>query len=178
MRNLLIAQIGLGLISSAMPFYAGEYDALCENLPCKIFIDEKGLNGPAGFIPAHRVAVWVKGGWEEHDEASKIAGASAGVIGGSLIGGLATCWTIIFCPSGIMLGGYAGGAAGSTAGKSTDFHFTVVGYNDIGEKTIQSFSFVNKKPVARVTQELPIFTGLRMGEQRSIEDIKKGDELN
>ena len=154
---------------------AAVYDALCGGVDCKIVLDGKGMSGPAGFIPAHRIAQWYTGGGEEHNKAASVAGATGGAAAGMVAGAAATCWTIILCPVGLIGGAVAGGMGGSRAGKSADFFFTVIGYTQNGKKVTQSFNFLNKKPAARVMQELPAVAGLGMGEMRSIEEIKAGD---
>jgi hypothetical protein len=116
---------------------AATYDALCNGVECKINIDGKGVSGPGGFIPAHRIALWFTGGGEEHNAAASAAGATGGALGGALIGAVATCWTIILCPIGKIGGGVAGGMGGSRAGKSADFYFTVLGYNQEGINNIK-----------------------------------------
>jgi len=162
-------------IAIQSPSIAGTYDALCSGVECKIILDGKGVSGPAGFIPAHRIAQWYTGGGEEHNKAASAAGATAGAAAGIVAGGLATCWTIILCPVGLIGGGIAGGMGGSRAGKSADFYFTVIGYTQDGNKVTQNFNFLNKKPAGRVMQELPAIAGLGMGEMRSVEQIKEGD---
>ena len=158
------------------PLFAGAYDALCENIDCKIVLGGKGITGPQGFIPAHRVVQWYTGGGVDHNRAAQAVGTGGGAVGGAIIGGLATCWTIVLCGPGIVAGGAAGGVGGAQIGKSADFYFTIVGYDQNGKKTIQSFNFINKKPVGKIMQELPLVTGLAMGELRTLEEIKKGDE--
>ena len=76
------------------PASAGIYDALCENMDCKIVLEGKGFTGPRGFIPAHRVVQWYTGGSEDHNRAAQAAGAGTGAVGGAIVGGIATCWTI------------------------------------------------------------------------------------
>lgn len=158
------------------PASAGIYDALCESVNCKIVLAGNGVTGPQGFIPAHRVVQWYTGGGVDHNRAAQAVGAGAGSVGGAIVGGIATCWTIVLCGPGIIAGGAAGGVGGSQVGKSADFYFTIVGYDQKGKKTIQSFNFVNKKPVGKIMQELPLVTGLAMGELRTMEEIKKGDK--
>ena len=158
------------------PFaYAGSYDALCAGVECTLVLDSKGFTGPAGFIPSHRIAQWYTGGGEEVNGAASAAGATGGALGGAILGGLATCWTVILCPFGLIGGGVAGGMGGSRAGRSADFYFTVIGYNQNGDKVMQSFNFLNKKPASRMIQEIPLISGLGMGELRSIDEIKAGD---
>ena len=67
-----------------------------------------------------------------------------------------------------------GGAfAGSRAGKSADLYFTVVGYDTAGQKTTLSFRFVNSKPANQLKTELPMFTGLAMGQVRPIAELQR-----
>ncbi|MDA0717872.1 MAG: hypothetical protein O2839_06600 [Cyanobacteria bacterium] len=163
-------------LSLQAPVLADTYTALCNGIECLINIDGKGFTGPKGFIPAHRIAQWYTGGGEEHNSAASAVGATGGAIGGAIVGAAATCWTIILCPIGLLGGGIAGGMGGSGAGKSADFYFTLVGYNQAGEKIIQPFNFINKKPAQKMMQELPVMAGLGMGEIRSMELIKAADE--
>jgi len=160
---------------SPIQAYASEYDALCNGVECKIMLDAKGVSGPGGFIPAHRIAQWYTGGGEERNGTVAAVGATGGAVGGVLVGGLATCWTIILCPIGLIAGGVAGGMGGAQAGKSADFYYTIIGYNQEGKKVLQSFNFLNKKPANKMAQELPVVTGLGMGEMRNIAEIKAGD---
>ena len=94
-----------------------------------------------------------------------------GAVGGTIFGGLATCWTVVLWAPGIVAGGAAGEVGGAQLGKSTDFYFTIVGYNNKGMKIVKGFSFINKKPVKRIMQELPMVTGLAMGELRPVSGI-------
>ena len=153
--------------------FAGNYDALCSGLKCKIVLDGKGITGPSGFMPSYKIAQWYTGGGAEHNKGAAAVGAGGGAVGGAVLGGLATCWTIVLCGPGIIAGGAAGGVGGAQLGKSADFYFTVVGYDQRGQKTIQTFNFINKKPVGKIMQELPVVTGLAMGELRSVKEIKE-----
>ncbi len=154
---------------------AGVYKALCDEVPCSIALEAKGITTPEGFMPAHRIVQWFQGGGPKLNKSAAAAGAGAGGIGGAVIGGIATCWTVVLCGPGIIAGGASGGISGSSLGKSSDFYFTIVGYDQFGEKMIHSFNFVNDRPVAKMLQELPIVSGLRMGTLRSIEEIKVHD---
>ena len=156
--------------------FADSYDALCNGIKCKIILDGKGFTGPSGFIPSHRIAQWYTGGGEDQNQAVAVVGATGGAFGGAVAGGMATCWTVVLCVPGLIGGGVAGAMGGSNLGKSADFYFTVIGYNQRGVKTIQSFNFINKKPVGKIMQELPVFTSLAMGELRSAEQIKEADK--
>ncbi|QPN70005.1 hypothetical protein [Synechococcus sp. CBW1108] len=72
-----------------------------------------------------------------------------------------------------MIGGLIGGGiASSKAGRTADLFFNVVGYDQSGKKTTLSFRFVNPKPANRLKMELPMFTGLAMGQSRSIEELR------
>ena len=164
-----------GFYACQVPVLASEYDALCNGTECKIVLDGKGFSGPGGFIPAHRIAQWYTGGGEERNGAVAAVGATGGALGGALVGGVATCWTIILCPIGLIAGGIAGGMGGAQAGKSADFYYTVIGYNQVGNKVLQSFNFVNKKPANKMAQELPVISGLGMGEMRNVAEIRAGD---
>jgi len=158
-----------------LPAHAAEYDAVCGGVRCRLILDGRGFAGPSGFIPTHRIAQWYTGGGEERNVAASAVGATGGAVGGVVLGAIATCWSIILCPIGLIGGGIAGGMGGSKVGKSADFYFTVIGYNQSGNKITQSFNFLNKKPAARMIQELPAISGLGMGELRSVEEIRAGD---
>ena len=149
---------------------ASTYKALCESTgkpnKCDINIDAKGFSGPNGFIPTGLIAKWFTGGTEDFNAAKATAGglggATAGAIGGAILLG----------PIG-LLGGLIGGAiAGAGAGKEVDMFFTVIGYKEDGEKISQSFRFINKKPANKLRMELPMFTGLSIGQERSIEALQ------
>jgi hypothetical protein len=78
-----------------------------------------------------------------------------------------------------MVGGMVGGAlAGSKAGRTADLYFTVVGYDSAGDKSTLNFRFVNPKPANLLKQELPMLTGLAIGETRSLAELRRqGDPL-
>ncbi len=167
--------IMMNLFSLQIRVNAGTYKALCDEVSCAIVLNAKGITGPEGFMPAHRVVQWFQGGGPYVNKSAAAAGAGAGGIGGAVIGGIATCWTVVLCGPGIIAGGASGGISGSGLGKSSDFYFTIVGYNELGQKMIHSFNFINQRPVAKMMQELPIVSGLKMGSLRSIEEIKAND---
>ena len=149
---------------------ANTYDALCSgDVNCAISLTPQGVSGPAGFIPSGGVVQWYQGGeGETNNTGAAVAGGVAGAAGGALVGALATCWTIILCPVGFFGGMAAGGAGGAGAGRRSDHMFTVIGYNDEGKKIAQSFRFINKKPARRMAMELPVMTGLAMGQVRPL----------
>lgn len=148
------------------PSLASSYEALCGDTPCTISLDANGLSSPAGFLPTGRIAQWFTGGQESYNAGSGTAGAlggaTAGAIGGALLLG----------PIGLLGGLIGGGIAGSKAGKSADLFFNVVGYDTSGRKTTVSFRFVNPRPANQLKLELPMFTGLAMGQTRSLDELR------
>ena len=148
------------------PASASTYQALCGQTPCTISLDAAGLSSPAGFLPTARIAQWFTGGQEGYNAGSGTAGAlggaTAGAIGGALLLG----------PIGLLGGLIGGGLAGSKAGNTADLFFNVVGYDQSGRKTTVSFRFINPKPANQLRMELPMFTGLAMGQTRSLDDLR------
>lgn len=156
----------LSLLITSPASSASTYDALCGNTACTISLDASGISSPGGFIPTPRIAQWFTGGEESYNVGSGTAGALGAATLGAIGGGL------LLGPIG-LLGGLIGGAmAGSKAGKTADLFFNVVGYDQSGKKTTLSFRFVNPKPANRLKMELPMFTGLAMGQSRSIEELR------
>ncbi|MCP9859010.1 MULTISPECIES: hypothetical protein [unclassified Cyanobium] len=149
------------------PATATTYQALCGNNPCTINLDMNGIGGQNTFIPIGRIAKWYTGGEEGYDSTNGTVGAVGGGTAGAIAGG------ILLGPVGLV-GGMVGGAlAGSKAGKTADLYFSVVGYDSSGDKTTLNFRFVNPRPANRMKQELPMFTGLAMGETRSLADLQR-----
>lgn len=148
------------------PCLASNYEALCGNSPCNISLDASGISGPGGFIPTGRIAQWFTGGQESYNAGSGTAGALGGATAGALGGAL------LLGPIGLLGGLIGGGIAGSKAGRSADLFFNVVGYDQNGRKTTLSFRFVNPKPANQMRMELPMFTGLAMGQTRPLNDLR------
>ena len=149
------------------PASATTYQALCGNNPCTINVDANGIGGLNTFIPIGRVAQWYTGGQESYNSTDGTVGAVGGGTAGAIAGG------VLLGPVGLV-GGLVGGAlVGSKAGKTADLYFTVVGYDSSGEKTTLNFRFVNPKPANQLKQELPMLTGLAMGETRSLADLER-----
>lgn len=123
---------------------AGSYEALCGGARCTVNVSTQGIRSPQGTIPASRISYWSVNG-----ESSTSVGT-----------GVAT--TILF--GGIGLLGFLA--------KNHDFDFTVDGYDEEGKKVALQFKFINNKPVKRLTSELNRISGLGMGRQRSIAEIK------
>lgn len=150
----------------AGPANASTYQALCPNDPCTISLDANGISSPAGFIPTARIAQWFTGGEEGYNAGTGTAGALGGATAGAIGGGL------LLGPIGLIGGLIGGGLAGSKAGKTADLFFNVVGYDQSGKKTTISFRFVNPKPANKLKTELPMFTGLAMGQTRSLDELR------
>lgn len=150
----------------AGPASASTYEALCADTPCTISLDANGISTPSGFMPTARIAQWFTGGQEGYNmasgTASALGAATAGAIGGGLLLG----------PIGLLGGLVGGGLAGAKAGKTADLFFNVIGYDQSGRKTTISFRFVNPKPANKLKMELPMFTGLAMGQTRSIDELR------
>jgi len=166
LRAALASPVLLALLLPA-PATATSYQALCGNNPCTINFDANGIGGLNTFIPIGRIARWYTGGQESYDSANGTVGAVGGGTAGAIAGG------ILLGPVGLV-GGMVGGAlAGSRAGKTADLYFTVVGYDSTGDKTTLNFRFVNPKPANQLKQELPVLTGLAMGETRSLAELQR-----
>lgn len=157
--------LGLSLLLAG-PASASTYEALCPNDPCTVAIDANGISSPAGFMPSARIAQWFTGGEEGYNAGSGTAGALGGATAGAIGGGL------LLGPIGLIGGLIGGGLAGSKAGKTADLFFNVVGYDQSGKKTTISFRFVNPKPANKLKTELPMFTGLAMGQTRSLDELR------
>ena len=175
MKAILYASAALVAGAHNIAAQAAEFQALCGDQECRVTIDARGVTTPKGFIPSAGVIQWYTGGeGEQYKTAEGVAGGVAGATGGAVVGAVATCWTIILCPIGLIGGAVAGGVGGSRAGKRSDYTFTVIGYSEQGEKKSDSFRFVNNKPVRAVMSELPVMTGLAMGQVRPLEAIAEG----
>jgi len=150
----------------AGPASASSYEALCPANPCTITVDANGISSPNGFIPTARIAQWFTGGEEGYNAGAGTAGALGGATAGAIGGGL------LLGPIGLIGGLIGGGLAGSKAGKTADLFFNVVGYDQAGKKATISFRFVNPKPANKLKTELPMFTGLAMGQTRPLEELR------
>jgi hypothetical protein len=162
------AGILLAALLLQAPARASTFHALCDDRPCTIRVDAHGLTAPGLFLPAQRIALWFSGGETGYDAAGGTAAALGGGTAGAVAGGA------LLGPIG-LLGGLVGGAfAGSQAGRTADLYFNVVGYDLTGRKATLSFRFVNPRPAERLRSELPLVTGLAMGQTRSLEDLRRG----
>ncbi len=128
---------------------AGSYEALCGETKCTVNINGRQINTPLGTIPAKRVTQW-------------------GLTGKSKTNISTGVWsTVLLGPIGLL---------GFTA-KHSDYNFLVNGYNQKGIKTSLQFKFKSNKPVESLIQEMPMVTGLGMGEIRTALEIKKNEGL-
>lgn len=133
------------VIFAPMTALAGSYQALCNGgVECSINVSSREISSPQGTIPVSRVSYW------------SVNGQSSTNVGT----GIAT--TILF--GGIGLLGFLA--------KNHDYNFSVDGYDVDGNKVSLQFKFINDKPVKSITSELYSVSGLAMGRQRSIAEIK------
>ncbi|MEO1003610.1 MAG: hypothetical protein AAFX65_10935 [Cyanobacteria bacterium J06638_7] len=163
----LAATVGLSLLL-AMPAKAARYEAICGEERCTIEVSDRGVEGPAGLIPPERIVQWNAVGWKNHNALVASLGATGGAVTGTMVGALATCWTLIACPIGILAGAVVGGVAGSRAGKTADYQFSVEGYDVSGRKLTENFRFINARPVPGLVDKLTQVSGLEMGVQRDV----------
>ena len=128
---------------------AGSYEALCGETKCTVNINGRQINTPLGTIPAKRVTQW-------------------GLTGKSKTNISTGVWsTVLLGPIGLL----------GFAAKHSDYNFLVNGYNQKGIKTSLQFKFKSNKPVESLIQEMPMVTGLGMGEIRTALEIKKNEGL-
>ena len=123
---------------------AGSYEALCGSMKCAINVSSVGIRSPQGSIPPSRISYWSVNG-----ESSTSVGT--GITTTLLFGGLG------------LLGFLA---------KNHNFDFTVDGYDAEGRRVAMQFKFKNSKPVKPLMEELYRVSGLAMGRQRSIAEIR------
>ena len=162
-RNLLVLPL-LFVIEATL--FASSYDALCDGSKCTVTLDAASISTPGGTIPMNMIAKWFTGG----EETFSAAKGTAGGLGGALVGGVAGA--VLLGPIGLLGGLIGGGMAGSKAGKSADLYFTIIGYNNEGNKTTINYNFINPKPARMMLMELPMFSGLGAGQTRSLESLK------
>jgi hypothetical protein len=163
--------IFLALLLAPVAASASTYQALCDNKPCTIRLDARGMEGPAGVIQANRIAKWMSLG---RIRTGSAAGRTLVTAGTSLI-----TPATYFAPAGLgapigLAGSLVGRLFGGlTSGREVDLAFEVIGYDDEGRRLTQSFRFVNPKPAEQVRQLLPGISGLAMGQIRPLEDLHR-----
>lgn len=126
---------------------ASQFEALCGGVKCTIIVNQSEVTSPFGTIPMSRVSYWGNTGESK---------TSVGT-------GVAT--TILF--GGIGLLGFLA--------KNHNYNFYINGFDASGKKLFMEFAFKNDKPAKLLMQELGIYTGLGMGQTRTIEDIQAAE---
>jgi hypothetical protein len=126
---------------------AGTYEALCGGNKCNIILTPEMIASPYGTIPPTRVTYWTSAG-----ESSTSVGT-----------GVAT--TLLF--GGIGLLGFLA--------KNHNYTVSIFGFDANGTKTNIQIGFKNDKPVKAFIAEMAAFTGLGMGQTRTIADIKAAE---
>ena len=168
MRSFVAASLISGFLLPTAAI-AEVYDAFCNDVDCQITINESGFTGPKGFISRDKVTQWYTGG-DSYNLALGAVGGAAGGTAGLMVGTVA-CFSGVFCPVALAAGIFAGGKTGAKLGGGENFFFTVVGENADGSNIVQSFRFINKKPVRKLQKELKKMTGLQMGEVKALNNL-------
>ncbi|MEB3334360.1 MAG: hypothetical protein VKP70_05185 [Cyanobacteriota bacterium] len=127
---------------------AGQFEALCGGAKCSILVTPDEIVSPYGTLPTSRVTYWGNTGESK---------TSVGT-------GVATT---------ILLGGI--GLLGFLA-KNHEYNYYINGYDASGRKVAMQFVFKNDKPAKVMMQELTAYTGLGMGQTRSVDDIKAAEK--
>lgn len=143
MKKIAISAMAAVLISPAAAL-AGSYEAYCSGAKCTVNISSAGISSAQGSISPSRISYW------------SINGQSSTNVGV----GVAT--TIIFGPLGLL----------GFLAKKHNYNFTVDGYDQDGRRVALQFRFKKEEPAKNITEELFKISGLPMGRQRSIAEIK------
>ena len=143
MKKAVLVALMTVMLSPASAL-AASYEALCGSMKCTINVSSVGIRSPQGSIPPSRISYWSVNG-----ESSTSVGT--GITTTLLFGGLG------------LLGFLA---------KNHNFDFTVDGYDGEGRRVAMQFKFKNSKPVKPLMEELYRVSGLAMGRQRSIAEIR------
>ncbi len=165
-----ILSLSLASLFITLPAYSANYRALCDDESQKEFdkanpragrnrdprdksskkrcrmiisVTAEEISTPSKAIPTTRVTSWMGGG-----------SSSTNV-------GLGAATTILLGPVG-LLGFFA---------KNHSYAFTINGYNKEGNKETISFRFKDPSQPRRLMTELPILTGLGLGQSRSEAEI-------
>ena len=146
------------------PVLATSFQALCGGSPCTIVLDQRGIAGPVGFIPAAGISRWVTtGAGGDPPGLGEVVGASTMNTMKSAAAFVVPVY--ITAPLG-LLGGLLRGAGANRDGEDGPRRFLVVG-QDRDRRTIEhQFEFVNQKPARQVRIALAMVSGLAMGETR------------
>ena len=146
MKRILGLTLSVATIAALAPIPAlsGSYDADCEGVDCTVRLSTDGITTPIGSIPPSRITYW------------SVNGESSSTVG------LGVATTILFGPIGLL----------GFLGKKQKYDFSVDGYDVNGKKVLLSFKFKKKEPATNLMKELHKISGLAMGNQRSIAEIK------
>lgn len=144
MRSIAFACLSGVIALFPLPALAGSYQALCGGVECSVTVTSREVSTLQGSIPVSRITYW------------SVNGQSSTSVGT----GIAT--TLLF--GGIGLLGFLA--------KNHDYNFAIDGYDAEGKKVSLQFRFINDQPVKSITPELQRVSGLAMGRQRSIAEIK------
>ncbi|EAQ75605.1 hypothetical protein WH5701_02129 [Synechococcus sp. WH 5701] len=146
------------------PALATLFQALCSGSPCTIVLDERGIAGPAGFIPAASISRWVTtGAGGDPPGLGEVVGASTMNTMKSAAAFVVPIY--VSAPLG-LLGGLLRGAGSKRDGEDGPRRFLVVGQGRDGRTIEHQFEFVNQKPARQVRIALAMVSGLAMGETR------------
>jgi hypothetical protein len=89
---------------------------------------------------------------------------------GAIIGGLAGA--VLLGPIGAAVGAVWGGSEESSGDVSPDMHFQLRGYKADGSQVTLDVRFENPDVARRFRMQLPMFTSLLSGEERSLSFIQ------
>ena len=110
-----------------------------------LVVDNQKITGPYKSIPTSRVTNWSVTGESKTDTSGKVAA------------------TVAFGLIGFLV----------SDPKKHDYQLVINGYDVEGEKTFISLRFTDGKQPKKLMTQLPMLTGLGMGQKRTLEDIKK-----
>jgi hypothetical protein len=147
-RQVALMLSSLPLLTGALQTVrASEFQALCGGVKCSIVVTPDDISSPFGTMPISRVTYW----------------GNTGESKTSIVTGVTT--TILFGAVGLL----------GFLAKNHNYNFFINGYDASGKKLTMQFAFKNDKPVRLMMQELMAYTGLGMGQTRTIEEIKAAE---
>ena len=111
----------------------------------QLVVDNQKITGPYKSIPTSRVTSWSISGESKTDTSGKIAA------------------TVAFGLIGFLV----------SDPKKHDYQLVINGYDVEGEKTFISLRFTDGKQPKKLMTQLPMLTGLGMGQKRTLKEIKK-----
>ena len=110
-----------------------------------LVVDNQKITGPYKSIPTSRVTSWSISGESKTDTSGKVAA------------------TVAFGLIGFLV----------SDPKKHDYQLVVNGYDIEGEKTFINLRFKDGKQPKKLMTQLPMFTGLGMGQKRTLKEIEK-----